>query len=149
MTLFNHDWWFGGQFAARVEDAKDRCARARFPSIKAPQAGDNREFQTFLKEIEARTIVYVRDGFSYELKELIDTGTTAALTFECMPAEEAYKVGSFVVTIPYEEVARIEIFAVHSKEKPEDMLSIRGFGGSQPPPGKKVEGTQGRAESSD
>jgi len=116
-----------------VDDAKRRCAQARYPNRDPGKAAD-RQFQTFLNEIEARTIIYVRDGFSYEVKELVKTATSSALTFECMPSEEAYKVGAFVVTLPFEEITRVEIYAVHAKEKPEDMPSIRGFGGSQPPP---------------
>lgn len=146
MTLFSHDWWFGGPFAAQVDDAKGRCAKARFPARETGKVAD-KQFQTFLNEIEARTIIYVRDGFSYEVKELVQTSTTAALTFECMPSEEAYKVGAFLVTVPFEEITRVEVYAVHTKEKPEDMPSIRGFGGSQPPPLKKGEAPPGRAES--
>ncbi len=51
-----------------------------------------------------------------------------------MPADEAYKVGCFVVTIPFDDICRVEIFAVHPEEKPEDMPSIKGFASSQPTP---------------
>jgi hypothetical protein len=135
---FNHDWWFGPAYAGRVQETKRRCARGRMPEIKDAAAEQSPAFQTFLSEVEARTIVYLRDGFSYEIKEVITTGTTEALSFECTPTEEAYKVGAFVVTVPYDEIVRVEIFACHPKEKPEEMLSIKGFAHAMPP-GKREE----------
>src|SRR5262249_44923667 len=95
-------------------------------------AGQNNDFQQFLGEIEARTILYLRDGFSYEVKDVIALATSGSLSFECAPADEAYKVGAFVVTVPFDDIVRVEIFAVHPREKPEDMPSIKGFAGLQP-----------------
>ncbi len=46
-----------------------------------------------------------------------------------MPADEAYRVGCFIVSVPFEDIVRVEIFAVHAQEKPEDNVSIKGFGG--------------------
>lgn len=147
--IFNHDWWFGSAFTSRVNEAKQRCARARFPKLNPDKAEKDVAYQQFLKEIEARTIVYLRDGFSYEIKELIATETTQSVTFECLPADEAYKVGAFVVSAPYDDIVRVEIFAVHAKEKPEDMPSIKGFGGGQAPPGKRMDDRAIRPESSE
>jgi hypothetical protein len=49
------------------------------------------------------------------------------LVFECAPVDEHYKVGAFVVTVPFEEIVRVEAFAVHPDEKPEDLPQITGF----------------------
>ncbi len=35
----------------------------------------------------------------------------------------------FVVTLPYEEIARVEVFAVHPSEKPQEAMRITGFHG--------------------
>jgi hypothetical protein len=140
--LFNYDWWFDGAFARRMEEAKSRCAKNHFPELDLENAATDEAYKDFFDELEARTIVYLRDGFSYEIKEIIQRPTTSALTFECMPADEAYKVGCFVVTLPFDDIVRVEIFAVHPDEKPEDMPSIKGFAGAQgppPPPGRGEE----------
>lgn len=144
--LFNHDWWFGGAFAARIDEARRRCARLHFPGTDAEALDKNRDYQKFLKDVEARTILYLRDGFSYEVKEIIPLGTTSSLSFECTPADESYKVGAFVVTVPFDDIVRVEIFAVHAKEKPEDMPAIKGFASAQGP-GKRMDDRGSRSES--
>lgn len=131
---FSYDWWYGGSYAGRVDTAKRRCVRGHFPDVNPEKAERNKAYNEFLRQLEARTILYLRDGFSYEVKELIKDATTSTLTFECMPADEAYKVGCFVVTVPFEDIVRVEIFAVHPEEKPEDMPSIKGFGSAQGQP---------------
>lgn len=125
--IFNYDWWFGSAFPTRLDEAKLRCTRAHFPNVTQEAAETDSAFQKFFKEVEARTILYLRDGFSYEVKEIIPLETTNALSIECMPTDDAYKVGAFVVTIPFDDIIRVEIFAVHPKEKPEDMPAIKGF----------------------
>ncbi len=132
--IFDHDWWFGTAYGERVAEARNRCAAGHFPKFKASEAAKDPEYVRFLEQLEARTIVYLRDGFSYELRQTISQNTTGSLTFECMPADEAYKVGAFVVTVPFDEIVRVEVFAFHPREKPEDMPSIKGFAGGQPPP---------------
>jgi hypothetical protein len=129
---FNYDWWFGASYAERIEVAKRRCANNHFPDVASSAADADPAYTAFFNQLEGRTIIYLRDGFSYEIKELIKHPTTSSLTFECMPSDEAYKVGCFVVTVPFDEIVRVEIFAVHPNEKPEDMPSIKGFGGAQP-----------------
>ena len=146
--LFNHDWWFGGAFASRIDEAKRRCARLHFPDVKAETADKDQGFQRFFKEVEARTILYLRDGFSYEIREIIAQSTTGSLSFECTPADEAYKVGAFVVVVPFDDIVRVEIFAVHPREKPEDMPSIKGFAGPQLSM-KRLEERASRSESSE
>jgi hypothetical protein len=129
---FNYDWWFGTAYHERIEIAKRRCAQSHFPEVDPGAAESDPEYSTFYNQLEGRTIIYLRDGFSYEIKDLIKHPTTSSLTFECMPSDEAYRVGCFVVTVPFDEIVRVEIFAVHPQEKPEDMPSIKGFGAGQP-----------------
>ena len=43
--------------------------------------------------------------------------------------DDHYKVGAFVVSLPFEEIVRVEVFAVHPDEKPEDVPQITGFRG--------------------
>ena len=69
----------------------------------------------------------MRDGFSYELKQIADVDTKSHLVFECVPVDEQYKVGAFIVTVPFEELVRVEVYAVHPTEKPEDLPQITGF----------------------
>lgn len=133
---YNYDWWFRGAYQQHIDEAKRRCALNRRPEMKP----DSKAQKEFLEQIEVRTVVYLRDGFSYEIKELVTRDTTSAITFECQPADEAYRVGCFIVSAPYEDIARVEMFAVHSGEKPEDSVSIKGFGGTPPPaPAGRIE----------
>ncbi len=129
--IFDHDWWFGGAYQGRIAEAKRRCARSHFPKLKDEALDRDKSAVAFIEKLEARSILYLRDGFSYEMKELVASPTTGSLTFECAPADDAYKVGAFVVTLPFDEVVRVEIFAYHPDEKPDDMPSIKGFGGIQ------------------
>lgn len=131
---FIYDWWFGGPYARRTDLAKRRCSANRFPDLQPGEAEQNAEWVAFHGRLETRTIIYLRDGFSYEVKDIIQDPATTSFTFECMPADEAYKVGCFVVTVPFEEIVRVEIFAVHPEEKPEDMPSIKGFASAHAPP---------------
>ncbi len=131
---FDYDWWFGSAYQERVEESKRRCSGNHFPDLEPEKSTEDQAYKAFYEQLEARTIVYLRDGFSYEVKEIIEQKTTSSLTFECMPADEAYKVGCFVVTLPFEDIVRVEVFAVHPDEKPEDMPSIKGFAGAQGPP---------------
>lgn len=125
--MFNHDWFTGAAFERQMQQARLRCARRRFPDVKPEGEASHEEFQAFLSQLEIRSLVYLRDGFSYELREMVDVGQTSWLTFECEPMEEQYKVGAFVVSLPFEEIIRVEVFAVHPKEKPEDVPLITGF----------------------
>jgi len=122
-TLFDYDWFYGSAFKSQIEQARSRCARKKYPE----EAGDNPDYQKFVSELEVRTLIYFRDGFSYEMKELVDLDIRSMLTFECEPVDEQYKVGSFIISTLFEEVVRVEIFAVHPAEKPEDMPLITGF----------------------
>jgi hypothetical protein len=127
--MFNYDWFTGAAFEKQKQQARHRCACKKFPGLTPEQQAASKEFQAFLGELEVRTLVYLRDGFSYELKELVDVGLTGWLTFECEPLDEHYKVGAFVVSLAFDEIIRVEVFAVHPKEKPEDVPLITGFRG--------------------
>lgn len=128
MSLFNYDWFTGAAFEAQKQQSKQRCARRRFPEVTDETAAKHRDYQAFLGQLETRTLIYLRDGFSYEMKEMISIGLhSSLLTFECEPVDEQYKVGSFIVTVPFDEIIRVEVFAVHPSEKPEDVPLITGF----------------------
>jgi hypothetical protein len=68
------------------------------------------------------------------MRGLVDIGMRSMLSFECEPVDEQYKVGSFVVSVLFEEIVRIEVFAVHPSEKPDDMPVITGFRNSPSDP---------------
>lgn len=137
-AIFTYDWFTGPAFERQRDQARHRCARKKFPNLTADELPQHHEYQTFLSALEVRTLIYLRDGFSYEMKELVDVGLRGLLTFECEPIEEQYKVGAFVVSVLFEEVVRVEVFAVHPSEKPEDIPLITGFRSSpsdvNPPP---------------
>ena len=124
---FNYDWFTGPGFEQQKEQARHRCARKKFPDLTPEQRADQADSQQFSGELEVRTLIYLRDGFSYEMKELVDVGLRSMLSFECEPVDEQYKVGAFVVSVLFEEIVRVEVFAVHPSEKPEDMPVITGF----------------------
>lgn len=125
--MFDYDWFHGNAFREQQEDARARCAFRHFPEISPEEAEASDEFQEFYGDIQTRRLVYLRDGFSYELRELAETPSKSHLLFECEPADDHYKVGAFVVSIPFEEIVRVEVFAVHPSEKPEDNPQITGF----------------------
>jgi len=124
---FHYDWWFGDGLKAQIREAKKRCLRKKFPEADVDNLQPGSPEGKFYNELESRIIVYLRDGYTYELGELVDLGYKAYLTAECIPADEAYKSGVFVVSIPFEDIVRVEVFAVHPSEKPEEMMHITGF----------------------
>ena len=58
---------------------------------------------------------------------MADIGMSSALAFECVPVDENYQVGAYVIVVPFEDIARVEVFAVHPDEKPQENLRIPGF----------------------
>jgi hypothetical protein len=126
-AVFDYDWFTGPAFERQKTLARELCARKKFPEVTPEQAGQHADFRQFHSELETRTLIYLRDGFSYELKRLVDLGVRSMLTFECEPVDEQYKVGAFVVSALFEEIVRVEVFAVHPSEKPEDTPMITGF----------------------
>lgn len=127
-TIFNYDWFTGGAFEAQKQEARKRCAVKKFDDLMPNKATEHADYQKFLSQLEIRTLIYLRDGFSYEMKEMVDIGLrNNLLTFECEPVDEQYKVGAFTVSLPFDEIIRVEVFAVHPSEKPEDVPLITGF----------------------
>jgi hypothetical protein len=125
--MFDYDWFHGPAFEHQQDEAIWRCASRRFPDIAPDKLQDHPKFQEFREKLEVRKLIYLRDGFSYELKSLAEMDSKNHLTFECEPVDEHYKVGSFVVSVPFEDILRVEVFAVPEDEKPEDMPLITGF----------------------
>lgn len=125
--IFDFDWFHGPAFEHQKLEARRRCADKKFEHLTPEQRENDGEYRSFVEELEVRCLIYLRDGFSYEMKEMIDMGSTSILSFECEPVDEQYKVGSFVVSMTFEEVVRVEVFAVHPSEKPEDTPLITGF----------------------
>lgn len=125
--MFDHDWFHGPAYEQQKEEAKWRCALKHFPDVALQDAREHEPLMQFCSELEERTLVYLRDGFSYEIRQIAKVDSKSHLVFECTPVDEQYKVGTFVVTLPFEEIVRVEVFAVHPSEKPEDLPQITGF----------------------
>ena len=123
--MFNYDWFHGPAYEEQRDEAKRRCFASHFPETDPRQ--DEKERARFRTELDVRTLIYLRDGFSYEVKEIAKLNSRSHLVFECEPVDEHYKVGAFVVTVPFEEIVRVEVYAVHPTEKPEDLPQITGF----------------------
>lgn len=124
--MFNYDWFHGGGLQRLIEHAKDRCAARRFPE-SARQGNGSADYERYRNELETRIILYMKDGLTYEMREMVDVGMSSALTFECVPVDDNYKVGAIVLVVPFEDIARVEVFAVHPSEKPADSIRIPGF----------------------
>jgi hypothetical protein len=125
--MFNYDWFHGPAFEQQKEEAKRRCCSSHFPDLDRGKTDEHEELTKFRSELEVRTLLYLRDGFSYEVREIAEAASKSHLVFECVPVDEHYKVGAFVVTLPFEEIVRVEVFAVHPSEKPDDLPQITGF----------------------
>lgn len=124
--MFTYDWFHRGGLKRQTDEAKRRCASKKFPRAQSGNGGGE-DYQTYLNQLETRTILYLKDGLSYEMKEICDLGMSTALAIECVPVDENYQVGAYVIIIPFEDIARVEVFAVHPDEKPADTLRIPGF----------------------
>lgn len=127
--MFDYDWFHGASFEQQKLEAKWRCALQHFPDVDPEHARDHAELTKFNSELEARTLIYLRDGFSYEIRDIAEVASKSYLVFECVPVDEQYKVGTFIVTLPFDEIVRVEVFAVHPSEKPENLPQITGFRG--------------------
>jgi len=123
--MFNYDWFHGDGLRRQIEEAKNRAARGKFPDAK-PGNG-SAELMTYRDELETRIILYLKDGLSYEMREIADIGTSSALAFECVPVDESYQVGAYVIVVPFDDIARVEVFAVHPDDKPQENIRIPGF----------------------
>lgn len=136
--MFNYDWFYGEAFQQQLMEARMRCVRRRYPDATPEDYENSSEIQEFEESLETRALVYLRDGFSYEVREFAELQCKSHLAFECEPVDEHYKVGAFVVTVPFEEIVRVEVFAVHPDEKPNDSPQITGFRHYQEPPDQKT-----------
>ena len=114
-------------------EARWRCAAKHFPDADPEKIAADEDIVRFREDLVVRSLIYLRDGFSYELKELAEVESKSQLTFECEPVDEHYKVGAFVVCVPFDDIVRVEAVAVHPSEKPEDMPLITGFRGRPEP----------------
>lgn len=123
--MFNYDWFHGDGLRRQVSEAKRRCALKKFPNTG--QGNGSPEFIEYCNQLETRTILYLKDGLSYEMREIADLGMSSALAFECVPVDENYQVGAYVIVVPFEDIARVEVFAVHPDDKPQENLRIPGF----------------------
>lgn len=127
LLMFNYDWFHGTPFQQQQEDAKIRCTLSHFPKLDPEEASNDEQARKFFDEVDVRRLIYLRDGFSYEYRDFADVESKTHLVFECEPVDEQYKVGAFVVSVPFDEIVRVEVFAVHPSEKPEDSPQITGF----------------------
>ena len=131
--MFNFDWFHGPGLRRQIDEAKRRCGFRKFPEARAnPTGNGNTEFQRYVDQLETRIILYLKDGLSYEMKEMVEIGMSSALAFECMPVDENYQVGAYVIVVPFEDIARVEVFAVHPDDKPQENIRIPGFRASGP-----------------
>ena len=125
--MFNYEWFHQGGLQRLVDEARDRCAQRGFEGEIGDNGDVSPEYEAYRDALETRVILYMRDGLTYEMKEIADAGMTSTLTFECIPVDESYKVGAIVIMVPYEDIARVEVFAVHEDEKPQESIRIPGF----------------------
>ncbi len=131
--MFNYDWFNGAGLQRMVDEANRRCASRKFPDIHPDNGEEPTEYVEYLNSLETRVILYLKDGLSYEMKDMADLGTSSALAFECQPVDDSYKVGTFIVLVPFEDIARVEVFTVHPDDKPQENLRIPGFRGAGNP----------------
>jgi hypothetical protein len=124
---YHHDWWFGPGLKEQVDQARIRCLKRRFPAADAANLAATDGAELFYGQLQHRVIIYLRDGFTYELGEAIDGNNKTYLLAQCIPGDEAWQAGVFVVSVPFEEIARVEVFAVHPDDKPQETAKITGF----------------------
>ncbi len=125
--MFNYEWFHNGGLQRLVDEAKDRCAAKKFPELAGGNGNPTADYRAYRDELETRIILYMRDGLTYEMKEIATSGMSNALAFECVPMDESYKVGSIVIVVPFDDIARVEVFAVHPDDKPQESIRIPGF----------------------
>ena len=131
--MFNYDWFHGAALEQQRQEAQRRCVHRHFPDVDFQETEENEDIEKYTSELEVRMLIYLRDGFSYEVKQIAETNTKSHLVFECEPVDEQYKVGAFVVTVPFDEIIRVEVFSVHPNDKPVDWPQITGFRGYSEP----------------
>ena len=138
--MFDYDWFHGASYEQQQQEARARCLAGQFPDLDAAADPPDPDAVRFEDELRVRALIYLRDGFSYEIREIAQVTSKSHLVFECEPVDDQYKVGAFVVTVPFEEIVRVEVYAVHPSQQPEDSPQITGFR-TQPETGDhKVDG---------
>ena len=129
MVMFDYDWWHGPLLAKQQEEAKRRCTVKTFPDVDPATAEPDSEFATFLAELETRIIICLRDGLHYEVRELVDVGSSSYLTAECVPGDDAQQDLAPVIAVPFDEIVRVEVIAFHPSKRPGEGPHITGFRG--------------------
>ncbi len=124
--MFTYDWFHRGGLERLQKAARERCL-ARFDEHERVGFNGSAKSEPKVEDLESRTIIYMKDGLTYEIREILELDTTAGLTFECLPVDETYRVGAIVIVAPYEDIARVEVFAVHPDDKPQENFRIPGF----------------------
>ncbi len=125
--MFNYDWFHNGGLDRQLLEAKRRCAFKKLADVGSSMDEGTTEFQEYLERLDTRVILYMKDGLTYEMKEMAEIGMSSALAFECVPVDENYRLGAIVLVAPFEDIARIEVFAVHPDDKPIENFRIPGF----------------------
>ncbi|MCG3128972.1 MAG: hypothetical protein CHACPFDD_03868 [Phycisphaerae bacterium] len=128
--MFNYDWFHGTGLQRQINESKRRCVVKKFPDADPQNGKGSEESRAYHAALDTRVILYLKDGLSYEMKEMVEIGTNSALSFECVPVDDSYRVGSFIVVVPFEDITRVEVFAVHPDDKPVENLRIPGFRGA-------------------
>ncbi len=77
--MFNYDWFHGVGLERQVEEARKRCAKVKFPDVDPDNGRVSKEYGEYRAALETRIILYLKDGLSYEMKEMVDLGTSSAL----------------------------------------------------------------------
>jgi hypothetical protein len=125
--MFNYDWFHHGGLQRLRDEARTRCAQKKFPQTAPGGGNGSHDYGVYFEQLETRVILYLKDGLTYEMKEIAELGMSSALAFECVPVDEGYKAGAIVLIVPFEDIARVEVFAVHVDDKPTENLRIPGF----------------------
>lgn len=125
--MFDYEWFHKGGLARLQAEAIRRCSTKKLAGTRKSN-GTARDGQELVEGLDTRTILYMKDGLTYEMKEIsAEVGDSSALAFECVPVDENYKAGAIVLIVPYEDIARVEVFAVHPDDKPQENIRIGGF----------------------
>lgn len=125
--MFNYDWFHNGGLARQIAEAKRRCAAKKLAGQSSSGGNGAAELEAYAAKLDTRVILYMKDGLTYEMKELADIGTSSALAFECTPVDDNYRAGAIVLVAPFEDIARVEVFAVHPDDRPVENFRIPGF----------------------
>ena len=133
--MFSYDWFHRGGLERLRHAACQQCIVRLGESETMGFHGSIADVKH--EDLDTRTIIYMKDGLTYEVRAILELDTTAGLIFECLPVDESYRVGAIVIVAPYEDIARVEIFAVHPDDKPQENFRIPGFRAGVQPQGEE------------